>query len=107
MKINEIISERRKSLGLTQKELSAKVGIRLATISEFESGKHGLGSDKLELILSELQLSIQPVTADAGGEKENKTAQTDDVDYLHVSSLAANGRLHVVESQLIPPESTH
>lgn len=73
MKINEIISERRKSLGITQKDLSAKVGIRNATLSEFESGKHGLGSDKLELILPELQLSIQPDTADAGGQKENKT----------------------------------
>ena len=80
MKINEIISERRKSLGLTQKELSAKIGIRHATISEFESGKHGLGSDKLELILSELQLSIQPVTADVDCGKENKPAQPDKVD---------------------------
>ena len=80
MKINEIISERRKSLGITQKDLAAKVGIRHATLSEFESGKHGLGSDKLEPILSELQLLIQPDTAEAGGEKENKTAQHGDAD---------------------------
>jgi transcriptional regulator with XRE-family HTH domain len=67
MKINKIISERRKSLGITQKKLSEKIGIRHATLSEFERGKHGLGSDKLEAILVELQLSIQPDTADAGG----------------------------------------
>jgi len=80
MKINEIISKRRKLLGFTQKELSSKIGIRNATLSEFESGKHGLGSDKLELILSELQLSIQPDTADAGGEKENKTDEPGNAD---------------------------
>ena len=78
MKINEIISERRKSLGITQKDLSAKVGIRHATLSEFESGKHGLVSDKLELILAELQLSIQPDTADAGWGKNKNNLQ--DVD---------------------------
>ena len=78
MKINEIISDRRKLLGLTQKDLSAKVGIRHATLSEFESGKHGLGSDKLELILAELQLSIQPDTAEAGGQKNKNNLQ--DVD---------------------------
>lgn len=80
MKINEIISERRKSLGLTQKYLSAKIEIRHATLSEFESGKHGLGSDKLELILSELQLYIQPGTAAVGRGKENKTGELDNVD---------------------------
>jgi len=58
MKINEIISERRKSLGYTQKDLSAKIKIRHATLSEFESGKHAIGSDKLEDIMNALNLTI-------------------------------------------------
>lgn len=39
MKINEIISERRKSLGITQKQLIEKIGIRHATLSEMETLK--------------------------------------------------------------------
>lgn len=78
MKINEIISERRKSLGLTQIQLAKKLGIRNATISDFEKGKYNLGSDKLEAMLTELQLSIQPDTAEAGGQKNKNNLQ--DVD---------------------------
>jgi len=78
MKINEILSERRKSLGITQDELAEKIGVSKPRISELERRVKYSAYEKLEAILIELQLSIQPVTADAGG--ENKTAQTNDVD---------------------------
>lgn len=68
MKINEILSERRKSLGLTQKEVAEQIGVRNATISDFEKGKRNLGSDKLEQLLSILHLTISelPDMANAG-----------------------------------------
>lgn len=71
MKINEIISERRKSLGITQIQLAEKIGIRNATISDFEKGKYNLGSDKLEAIMHELGLTISE--AGSARQKENKT----------------------------------
>lgn len=69
MKLNEILSERRKSLGLTQKEVAEQIGVRNATISDFEKRKRNLGSDKLEQLLPILQLTISelPDTANAGG----------------------------------------
>lgn len=46
--------------GLTQKELAERIGVRNATISDFENGKYNIGSDKLEAIMKELGLSILP-----------------------------------------------
>ena len=43
---------------VTQKQLAKKINIRQATITEFETGKHALGSDKLEAIMSVLGLTI-------------------------------------------------
>ena len=60
MKINEIILARRKSLGMTQKELAEKIGTINTRISEIENGKYSLGSERLEKILEVLQLSILP-----------------------------------------------
>ena len=60
MKINKIIQSRRKSLGITQKELAEKIGTTNVRISEIENGKYALGSERLEKILEVLHLSIQP-----------------------------------------------
>lgn len=70
MKLNKIISGRRKSLGITQKDLAERIGVRNATISDFEKGKYNIGSDKLELIMDELMLVVSelPDTAKAGRE---------------------------------------
>lgn len=76
MKINEIITERRKSLGLTQKQLAENIGVRNATISDFEKGKRNLGTDKLEAIMRELDLTLSK--AGSAGQKQN--GQTDAVD---------------------------
>ena len=54
-----IISERKRQ-GLTQSLLAEKVGVRQATISDFESGKTELGSDTLQQIISILGIDIQP-----------------------------------------------
>jgi len=48
----------RKQQGLTQKDLAEKLGIRQATLSEFESGKRSLRSDTLETIINFLNLDI-------------------------------------------------
>lgn len=56
--INEIICQYRKQKNITQKELADKIQVRQATITEFETGKHALGSDKLEAIMNELGLTI-------------------------------------------------
>ena len=74
MKINEILSERRKSLGITQDELAESIGVSKPRISELERRVKYSAYEKLEAILSKLQLSIQPDTADAGWKKENKTS---------------------------------
>jgi transcriptional regulator with XRE-family HTH domain len=58
MKINELIKAARIEQNITQKELSEKINIRQATITEFETGKHALGSDKLEAIMNVLGLTI-------------------------------------------------
>lgn len=60
--IRETIAARRKELGYTQKEVAEKIDVRIATIGDFENGKAGLGSDKLELILSFLNLTISKCT---------------------------------------------
>lgn len=62
MKINEAIKTARIEQNVTQKELAEKVNIRQATICEFESGKHALGSDKLEAIMNALNLTISKCT---------------------------------------------
>lgn len=56
--IRESIIAARKEKNITQKELAEKIQVRPATITEFESGKHALGSDKLEAIMNVLNLTI-------------------------------------------------
>jgi len=56
--IREKITHYRKEQGLTQKDLSFGVGIRHATLSEFETGKKAMRSDLLEKIMEVLNLDI-------------------------------------------------
>ncbi len=65
----------RKEAAISQKQLAESIGVRPATISDFENGKSNLGSDKLKKIMQVLNLTLskQPDTAEAGGQKENKT----------------------------------
>ena len=70
--INQVVASYRKKANVSQKELSEKIGVRHATISDFENGKYNLGSDKLQAIMNELGLTISklPDTAKAGGQKK-------------------------------------
>jgi len=76
--IRHIIAAHRLTQGLTQTELAEIVGIRNATISDFEKGKYNLGSDKLEAIMHELGLTISE--AGSARQKENKTGNSETVD---------------------------
>ena len=58
MKINESIKAARIEQNVTQKQLAEKINVRQATITEFETGKHALGSDNLEAIMNALGLTI-------------------------------------------------
>lgn len=58
--IREKIIHYRKEQSLTQTDLAQKVGVRQATISDFENGKYNLRSDLLEKILIVLNLDIVP-----------------------------------------------
>ena len=78
--INQVVASYRRKSNISQKELSERIGVRHATISDFENGKYNLGSDKLQAIMNELGLTISklPDTAKAGGEKNKNNLQ--DVD---------------------------
>ena len=49
--LNHFIKEKRKSLGLTQEELSFKAGVGLRFIRELERGKPTLQMDKVNQVL--------------------------------------------------------
>jgi transcriptional regulator with XRE-family HTH domain len=57
--LREHIIKARKEQGYTQCSLASKIGVRQATISEFESGKHALRSDILEKILQILEINTE------------------------------------------------
>jgi transcriptional regulator with XRE-family HTH domain len=59
--IREAIKNRRQQLGITQAGLARIVGVRQATISDFERGRHSLSSDTLEKILKELNLNLSGI----------------------------------------------
>lgn len=56
--LREKIIKARKEQGLTQKDLAKKVGVRQATISDFERGKTNLNSNTLEKIFEILNINI-------------------------------------------------
>lgn len=49
--LNQLVKEKRKSLGLTQEELSFKAGVGLRFIRELERGKPTLQMDKVNQVL--------------------------------------------------------
>lgn len=54
-----IISERKRQ-GLTQSDLAEKIGVRQATISEYESGKSEMKSETLSKIIESLGIDVLP-----------------------------------------------
>lgn len=73
MQLNEIITDRRKSLGMTKKQLAEKIGVAPPRIYEVENRIKYSGFEKVEKILDALGLTILPLKANAGRGKENKT----------------------------------
>ena len=63
-KIGEFVKQRRNELGITQPELAEAVGVRIATISDFEKGKSNIGINTLIGILGVLRIEIQFIEKD-------------------------------------------
>ncbi|MEQ9438152.1 MAG: helix-turn-helix transcriptional regulator [Cyclobacteriaceae bacterium] len=59
--LNEFIKQRRKSVGLTQEELSFKAGVGLRFIRELEGGKPTLQMDKVNQVLRLFGHELGPV----------------------------------------------
>lgn len=63
MNLGSRIRERRKSLGLTLKEVSVYVGVAEATVQRWESGNiKMLKSDKMKKLSSVLQISVEELS---------------------------------------------
>lgn len=63
MSLGNRIRERRKSLGLTLKEVSTHVGVAEATVQRWESGNiKMLKSDKIKKLSSILQISVEELS---------------------------------------------
>lgn len=52
------ITQRRKTLGLTQADLAARAGISRRTMVDIEAGKHDIGIRKLLRILDSIGLTL-------------------------------------------------
>ena len=59
--ISIFIKEKRKSLGLTQEDLSYKAGVGLRFIRELEQGKESLKVDKVNQVLSLFGYILGPI----------------------------------------------
>lgn len=66
MKVNELIANRRKELGLTLEEVANKVGVSKSTVKKWESGFiKNMRRDKMGLLAEALQLSPMDLLEDA------------------------------------------
>lgn len=63
-KLSQFVKERRKSLGLTQEDLSFKAGVGLRFIRDLEQGKESLRIDKVNQVLSLFGHELGPVQTD-------------------------------------------
>lgn len=59
--ISEFVKERRKFLGLTQKDLSFKSGVGLRFVRDLEQGKQTLRMDKVNQVLALFGHELAPV----------------------------------------------
>lgn len=62
--LSQFIREKRKNLGLTQEELSAKAGVGLRFIRELERGKNTLQMNKVNQVLKLFGYELGPVEMD-------------------------------------------
>ncbi len=59
--LSEFVKKRRKSLGLTQEDLSFKAGVGLRFVRELEQGKKSLMVDKVNQVLSLFGHELGPI----------------------------------------------
>ena len=64
LQLNQFVRQKRKSLGLTQKELSLKAGVGLRFIRELERGKLSLQMHKVNQVLKMFGYELAPVASD-------------------------------------------
>jgi len=64
LNLNEFVRSKRKSLGLTQEELSYKAGVGLRFVRELERGKTTLKMDKINQVLMLFGFKLGPVQLD-------------------------------------------
>ena len=62
--LNQFVKEKRKSLGLTQEDLSFKAGVGLRFVRELERGKPTLQMDKVNQVLKLFGYELGPVELD-------------------------------------------
>ena len=58
MKINQFCKAKRRELGISQKDLAAALGIRTATLCDFECGRSGINSNTLNQLFPMLNISL-------------------------------------------------
>ena len=61
LSLSELVKLKRKSLGLTQEELSSKAGVGLRFVRELERGKPTLKMDKVNQVLKLFGYELGPV----------------------------------------------
>ena len=63
-KLSQFVKERRKSLGLTQEDLSFNAGVGLRFVRDLEQGKESLMLDKVNQVLSLFGHELGPVKSE-------------------------------------------
>lgn len=85
-KIRLLLSERRKELGLTMKELSSLVGVSEATISRWESGDiANMRRDRIASLAKALKISPAVIM---GWENSSSSSESDQVDSLFIEKYS-------------------
>lgn len=60
-KLSQFVKNKRKSLGLTQEDLSFKAGVGIRFIRDMEQGKQSLNMDKVNQVLSLFGHELGPI----------------------------------------------
>ncbi len=63
-KLSQFVKTRRKSLGLTQEDVSFKAGVGLRFVRDLEQGKKSLQMDKVNQILSLFGHELGPIQSE-------------------------------------------
>jgi len=66
-----LVKERRRALGLTQRELADRAGVGLRFVREMEQGKESLRLDKVNQVLALFGHRMEPVAFSMEGDDEN------------------------------------